>query len=969
MPESISSAATLPVANVNDVPSGTITVSGTTTQGQILTASNSLSDADGLGTIVYQWESSLDGVTWTSIAGATTATYTLKQSEVGRKMRALASYTDGFGTYESLSSGATVAVANVNHAPTGAVTVSGTATQGQVLTASNTLVDADGLGPISYQWQSSNDGVTWTSIAGLTAATLTLGQALVGKKVRVMASYTDGYGTVESASSSATASVSNVNDLPTGTVSVSGTATQGQVLTASNTLADVDALGTIVYQWQSSADGVSWSTIAGLTAASLTLGQAQVGKKVRVVASYTDGYGTAESVSGAATVAVAGSLQPSGDPGGSAGEGVAVAGGVNNSPTGKVSVSGTARQGQVLTVGNTLADADGLGTLGYQWQSSADGLSWSTISGATGSTLTLGQAQVGKKVRVVASYTDGYGTVESVSSAATVAVANVNDAPTGSVPVVGAVQLGQTLTAANTLSDLDGIGPVSYQWQRSADNGVSWVNVSGATTAGFLLTQSVGGQLLRTMASYTDGYGTQESMTSQPVLVPVVNQITGSDASEALAGTPYNDILIDNGGNDTMSGGDGDDIFRASLFKEQNSYDGGSGFDVVDYSYGNYVSNLSPYGNGQGGIWVDLNQSLAYRFRVGETSLATLTDALISIEGVTGSAFNDVIYGNGQSNRLSGGKGSDQLYGGGGDDQYLFNRGDGAETVFDEYIATISHSEQVWVSTGKSGYYETRTWTTNEQQNGGSDSLKFGAGITVDDLDFEKSSSDVIIGLRQLGPAKPASQLSDRVTLQSWDSINTRIEAIEFDDGTRYSIADQFLIGTALNDTMTVTGATAERLYGAAGNDSLNGGSGNDVLDGGVGNDTLNGGMGNDLYRFARGGGQDVIVDSDATAGNCDVFALSGDVTYDQLWFRHVGNDLVVNIIGGSDTVAIRNWYSGSANHIEQIRAGDGKVLRDANVDALVQAMSTLSAPVAGQTVLPAPIQSQLAPVLASSWN
>ncbi len=86
-------------------------------------------------------------------------------------------------------------------------------------------------------------------------------------------------------------------------------------------------------------------------------------------------------------------------------------------------------------------------------------------------------------------------------------------------------------------------------------------------------------------------------------------------------------------------------------------------------------------------------------------------------------------------------------------------------------------------------------------------------------------------------------------------------------------------------------------------------------------------------------------------------------------WLRHVGNDLVVSIIGGTDSIAIRNWYVGSANHVEQIRSGDGKVLSDVNVDALVQAMATMSAPVAGQTVLPTATRTQLAPVLAANWH
>ena len=81
------------------------------------------------------------------------------------------SYTDGHGTAESVTSAATSAVTNVNDAPTGSVTISGTASKGQVLTASNTLADADGLGAISYQWQ--RDGA---NIAGATGTTYTLGE-------------------------------------------------------------------------------------------------------------------------------------------------------------------------------------------------------------------------------------------------------------------------------------------------------------------------------------------------------------------------------------------------------------------------------------------------------------------------------------------------------------------------------------------------------------------------------------------------------------------------------------------------------------------------------------------------------------------------------------------------------------------------------------------------------------------------
>ena len=92
---------------------------------------------------------------------------------------------------------------------------------------------------------------------------------------------------------------------------------------------------------------------------------------------------------------------------------------VNDVPSGTVFVSGNPTLSQILTATNTLADADGLGAISYQWK--ADG---ATINGATSSTFILTQAQVGKAITVAASYTDIQGTAESKTSAATSAVTN-----------------------------------------------------------------------------------------------------------------------------------------------------------------------------------------------------------------------------------------------------------------------------------------------------------------------------------------------------------------------------------------------------------------------------------------------------------------------------------------------------------------------------------------------------------------
>ena len=105
-----------------------------------------------------------------------------------------------------VASGSTlVNIAAANNAPTGIVGVGGTATQGHILTATDTLADSDGLGVISYQWQSSLDGILWNNAD--TGPTLTLTPVLVGQQIRVVANYIDGNGTMESVTSLATPKV------------------------------------------------------------------------------------------------------------------------------------------------------------------------------------------------------------------------------------------------------------------------------------------------------------------------------------------------------------------------------------------------------------------------------------------------------------------------------------------------------------------------------------------------------------------------------------------------------------------------------------------------------------------------------------------------------------------------------------------------------------------------------------------
>ncbi len=87
-----------------------------------------------------------------------------------------------------------------------------------------------------------------------------------------------------------------------------------------------------------------------------------------------------------------------------------------------------------------------------------------------GGTYTLGDADVGTQISVQVSYTDGHGTAESLTTAQTAPVANVNDAPTGVPTISGTPTEDQTLTADTSgIADADGLGAFSYQWLRNGD--------------------------------------------------------------------------------------------------------------------------------------------------------------------------------------------------------------------------------------------------------------------------------------------------------------------------------------------------------------------------------------------------------------------------------------------------------------------------------------------------------------------
>ena len=203
------------------------------------------------------------------------------------------------------------------------------------------------------------------------------------------------------------------NARATGAPTFSGTSQVGETLTASNSGIEDDnglARVTFYYQWVAN-DGTTGTDLTDATEASYTLAAADEGKTIKVRVSFTDRGGYSESLTSAATAAIA---PP-----------------VNITATGTPKIIGAPWVGETLTASiSDIEDDNGLDSVAfaYQWIT-GDGNTEEDIEGATGAKYTLLAADEGKVVKVRVSFTDNHGFTESLTSAATAAMATLPGAP------------------------------------------------------------------------------------------------------------------------------------------------------------------------------------------------------------------------------------------------------------------------------------------------------------------------------------------------------------------------------------------------------------------------------------------------------------------------------------------------------------------------------------------------------------
>ena len=297
----------------NSPATGAPTIGGTAQVGQTLTANTSgIADADGLTNVSFTYQWLADD---TDIAGASGSTYTLTDSEESKAIKVEVSFTDDAGNDETLTTAATDAVAAAstpNSPATGAPAISGTAQVGETLTAHTSgIADADGLSNVQYEYQWLADDA---DISGAINATYTLAAEDEGKAIKVQVSFTDDADNEETLTSGATDTVEaapTTNSPATGAPTISGTVQVGETLTADTSgIADADGLSNVQYEYQWLADDTE---IAGATGLTYTLTDSEESKAIKVQVSFTDDADNGETLTSAATGAVAGA-QPTEPP-------------------------------------------------------------------------------------------------------------------------------------------------------------------------------------------------------------------------------------------------------------------------------------------------------------------------------------------------------------------------------------------------------------------------------------------------------------------------------------------------------------------------------------------------------------------------------------------------------------------------------------------------------------------------------
>lgn len=333
------------------------------------------------------------------------------------------------------------------------------------------------------------------------------------------------------------------------------------------------------------------------------------------------------------------------------------------------------------------------------------------------------------------------------------------------------------------------------------------------------------------------------------------------------------------------------------------------------------------------------------------------------VDVLSGYSGNDTLYGHGGDDTivagdgddvLVGGEGGDFLQGGYGNDTYVYNDGDGWDTIID--------------------------------LSGSSDKLVFGLGITESHLNFIRVSNDDLVvqidngtnigniliqDFFTSGKAVETIEFADASTLSlnainNWvltgSGVGEALRGVQYNGGTDDIIygggGHDKIYGYAGNDTLHGDGGDDtlygddgdDTLYGGEGDDTLYGEEGNDIIYGGAGNDSLYGSYGADILHGGEGddylqgagqddiyyytAGKDIIYDNGGTAG--DEIYLAEEYTSGSVSYFKIGTDMQI-YFDPNNYITIKSFFSSTTYRVETLYFDGGPAVDLTTVTTVAQ--------------------------------
>jgi len=360
--------ASIDVIAANNLPTGALTISGGTQPYQTLSVSNTMADADGIsGDFSYQWYA--DG---TEISGQTGDSYTVTLEDVDTEFSVTASYTDDLGNAESKTSDTTNAVSQLDHPfyfEASEVAEDGTLTLTLKVDVEAIYSRSDITGLTGADL---NLDIDWDKFATLEGVDTKYSMTTIASDLILLesssTSATDSFDTITLASLRLSDPLLTLVDTDEGSVNVGSS----------------DDLITVIIKPLDPSEKVSIS-LSGMIEAN----QGQV--------SFNQYDATMNNITG-------------------------VQG--NTAPEGLVTTSGEVVVDGVLTASHSITDEDGMQAVSYQWLRDGD-----AIIDATDATYKIVTADINAALSVRATYTDGGGTDEMVTSSSTTVTQSSTNKP------------------------------------------------------------------------------------------------------------------------------------------------------------------------------------------------------------------------------------------------------------------------------------------------------------------------------------------------------------------------------------------------------------------------------------------------------------------------------------------------------------------------------------------------------------